>query len=57
MIYFKIAAYPFTTLSPNIGIVAYDDHVQMSVADIPGIIKDAHKNKVRTKFAFLCENG
>ena len=39
------------------GIVAYDDHVQMSVADIPGIIKDAHKNKVRTKLTFLCQNG
>ena len=45
--FFKVAAYPFTTLRPHIGIVEYDDLVQMSVADIPGIIKDAHKNKVR----------
>ena len=41
----RVAAYPFTTLTPHIGMVPYDDYVQISVADIPGIIKDAHKNK------------
>ena len=41
----RVAAYPFTTLTPHIGMVAYDDYVQISVADIPGIIPDAHKNK------------
>ena len=41
----KVAAYPFTTLTPNIGMVPYDDDVQISVADIPGIIPDAHKNR------------
>ena len=42
----RVAAYPFTTLQPHIGMVPYDDYVQLSVADIPGIIKDAHKNRV-----------
>lgn len=42
----RVAAYPFTTLTPHIGMVPYDDYVQLAVADIPGIIKDAHKNKV-----------
>ena len=42
----RVAPYPFTTLTPHIGIVPYDDYVQLAVADIPGIIKDAHKNKV-----------
>ena len=41
----RVAAYPFTTLTPHIGMVPYDDYVQISVADIPGIIPDAHKNK------------
>jgi len=37
----KVAAYPFTTLNPIIGTVAYPDYSQIRVADIPGIIKDA----------------
>lgn len=41
----KVAAYPFTTMNPYVGIVNYDDYEQVSVADIPGIIRDAHKNK------------
>ena len=42
----RVAPYPFTTLKPHIGMVPYDDYVQLAVADIPGIIKDAHKNRV-----------
>ena len=38
----KIAAYPFTTLHPQLGVVYLDDH-EFVLADIPGLIKGAHK--------------
>ncbi|KAG9326819.1 hypothetical protein KVV02_005481 [Mortierella alpina] len=39
-----IAPYPFTTLNPYIGTVDYPDSYQVKVADIPGLIRGAHKN-------------
>lgn len=41
----KVAAYPFTTLKPYIGMIQYDDYEQVAVADMPGLIEDSHKNK------------
>lgn len=41
----KIAAYPFTTLSPNLSYVQFEDYTRLLVADIPGIIENAHLNK------------
>ncbi|HSX25435.1 MAG TPA: GTPase, partial [Chlamydiales bacterium] len=41
----KIAPYPFTTLRPNLGIMEFDDFSRILIADIPGIIENAHENK------------
>lgn len=41
----KIAAYPFTTLQPNIGFIKCDDLSRIFIADIPGIIEGAHRNR------------
>ena len=48
----KIAAYPFTTLTPQIGILEYADWKRLTVCDVPGLIEGAHNN-VGLGHAFL----
>jgi GTPase len=40
----KVAAYPFTTLHPIVGVVDFPGYGRATVADIPGLIEGAHKN-------------
>ena len=48
----KIAAYPFTTLTPQVGIVEYADFKRLTICDVPGLIEGAHEN-VGLGHAFL----
>ena len=41
----KIAAYPFSTLVPNLGLVQVGDYQSFIAADIPGLVLDAHLGK------------
>jgi len=40
----KVAPYPFTTLTPQIGIVEYQDWKRLTVCDVPGLIAGAHQD-------------
>ncbi|CAM2059596.1 GTPase ObgE [Desulfovibrionales bacterium] len=60
----KISAYPFTTLTPNLGIMADELGWQLVIVDIPGLIEGAHmglglghrflKHVQRTRFLVHC---
>ena len=39
----KIANYPFTTITPNLGVLELDEERRIVLADIPGLIEDAHR--------------
>lgn len=41
----KVAAYPFTTLQPNLGFIELGNYRRIYIADIPGIIEGASENK------------
>lgn len=40
----KVASYPFTTMRPFRGVVAFPDYRQITLADLPGLVEGAHKN-------------
>jgi GTP-binding protein len=39
----KVAAYPFTTLHPVVGVMELPDYLRATIADIPGLIEGAHR--------------
>lgn len=41
----KTGAYPFTTLHPNLSYIQFEDYSRIFIADIPGIIENAHTNR------------
>ncbi len=41
----KIAEYPFTTLTPHLGVMMFDDDQSLTLADIPGLIEGAASGK------------
>jgi GTP-binding protein len=41
----KIATYPFTTLSPNLGVAGESSEERFIIADVPGLVEGAHRGK------------
>ena len=41
----EVGAYPFTTITPNLGVMALDDERSAVIADVPGLIEGAHEGR------------
>lgn len=40
----KVAPYPFTTLTPQVGIIDFADYFRLTICDVPGLIEGAHRD-------------
>jgi GTP-binding protein len=41
----EVGAYPFTTVTPNLGVIALDEERTAVIADVPGLIEGAHEGR------------
>jgi GTP-binding protein len=41
----RVASYPFTTTTPNLGVIVFDDERSAVIADVPGLIEGAHEGQ------------
>ena len=41
----EVGAYPFTTITPNLGVMALDEERNAVIADVPGLIEGAHEGR------------